>query len=178
MPGFQLPLFVETALRPRDYATASGDLKVGSRYQLEGSSGGLIEACDEPSSFAVTWEYDGSMSWLRVTLEPTGTGTALELVHESPVDALFWEQYGPGAIGLGWDLTMLVRSQRLATGEALTQRMNFCFGVRLKVPYFVARLQRHGPTPPSTTATRLKRHEKQPSEAPTSIHPMATPPSR
>ncbi len=101
----------------RWFLPVSGELKVGARYQLEGSSGGLIEACIEPSSFAVTWEYDGSMSWVRVTLEPTEVGTTLELVHESPVDPPFWKQYGPGATGLGWDMTMLFLSQHLATGE-------------------------------------------------------------
>lgn len=102
---------------PRWFLPVSGDLKVGTRYQLEGSSGGLIEACVEPTSFAVTWEYDAALSWLRVALEPAEAGTVLELVHESPVDPLFWKQYGPGATGLGWDLTMLVLSQYLATGD-------------------------------------------------------------
>lgn len=102
---------------PRWFLPVKGDLKIGGHYQLEGSSGGRIEACAEPSSFAVTWEYDGSRSWLRVTLESAETGTVLEVVHESPVDPPFWEQYGPAATGLGWDLTMLVLSQHLATGE-------------------------------------------------------------
>ncbi len=163
---------------PRWFLPVSGDLKVGARYQLEGSSGGLIETCVEPSSFAVTWEYDGSTSWLGVTLEPAETGTTLELVHESPVDPVFWKQYGPGATGLGWDLTMLVLSQHIATGEEFDPSDENAFGVRLKVPCSVGRLQRHGLTPPSATATRLKRHEKQPNEALTSTHPMADPPSR
>ena len=142
---------------PRWFLPVKGDLKIGGHYQLEGSSGGRIEACTEPSSLAVTWEYDGSMSWLRVTLEPAETGTVLEVVHESPVDPPFWKQYGPAATGLGWDLDD-AGPQPTSCGreKRSSRRMKTRFGVRLKVRCFVDRLQRHGLTPRSTTATRVE----------------------
>jgi len=92
---------------PRWFLPITGQLELGGRYQLEGNAGGTIEGCDEPDSFAVTWEFDGSVSWVSVLLTPADGGTRLELVHESPVDPSFWAQYGPGATGLGWDLSLI-----------------------------------------------------------------------
>jgi uncharacterized protein YndB with AHSA1/START domain len=92
---------------PRWFLPISGDLRESGRYQLEGNAGGLVERCKEPDSFAVTWEYGGMVSWLEVTLTPDGDGTRLELVHEAHVDPELWGQFGPGAVGVGWDLGLM-----------------------------------------------------------------------
>lgn len=92
---------------PRWFLPVSGDLRVGGRFQLEGNAGGNVERCDEPERLAVTWEFGDQVSWLTVTLAPTGDGTTLELVHEAPVDPGFWTQFGPGAVGIGWDLALM-----------------------------------------------------------------------
>lgn len=92
---------------PRWFLPVSGDLRPGGRYQLEGNAGGVVERCEEPQSFAVTWEYGGNVSWLEVRLTSDGDGTVLELVHEAPVVPEFWDQYGPGAVGVGWDLGLM-----------------------------------------------------------------------
>jgi uncharacterized protein YndB with AHSA1/START domain len=104
---------------PRWFMPISGDLTVGGRYQLEGNAGGVVERCAAPESFAVTWEFGGGVSWLEVTLRPADGGTTLELVHESPVDPDFWTQYGPGAVGVGWDLSLMGLGRHLGTGESL-----------------------------------------------------------
>jgi uncharacterized protein YndB with AHSA1/START domain len=104
---------------PRWFLPISGDLHVGGRYQLEGQAGGVIERCDEPESFAVTWEYGGMVSWLEVTLTPADDGTTLELVHEAHVDPGLWEQFGPGAVGVGWDLALMGLGLHIESGEAL-----------------------------------------------------------
>ncbi|WP_076818926.1 SRPBCC family protein [Pseudofrankia asymbiotica] len=101
---------------PRWFLPVSGELALGGRYQLEGNAGGIVERCDEPASFAVTWEFGGTVSWLNVTLTPAGGGTVLELVHESPVDPDFWKQFGPGAVGVGWDLGLMGLGLYLDTG--------------------------------------------------------------
>ncbi|MDN3243635.1 SRPBCC family protein [Glycomyces tritici] len=88
---------------PRWFQPVSGDLEVGGRYQFEAQAGGTIERCDAPELLAVTWEFGGGMSWLEVRLSEDGGGTVLELVHEAPVDPAMWAQYGPGAVGIGWD---------------------------------------------------------------------------
>src|SRR4051794_4539265 len=50
---------------PRWFLPISGDLEVGGRYQLEGNAGGVVERCDEPRAFAVTWEMGDRISWLE-----------------------------------------------------------------------------------------------------------------
>ena len=92
---------------PRWFLPVTGDLSVGGRFQLEGNAGGTIERCDPPKSFAATWEFGGQLSWIEVelTAEPGGW-TRLELQHIAHVDDL-WAQFGPGAVGIGWDMALL-----------------------------------------------------------------------
>jgi uncharacterized protein YndB with AHSA1/START domain len=92
---------------PRWFSPVSGDLRAGGRYQVEGNASGVVERCDAPERFALTWEFAGQVSWLAVTLTPVAGGTTLELVHEAPVDPGVWAQYGPGAVGVGWDLSLM-----------------------------------------------------------------------
>jgi len=102
---------------PRWFLPVSGELKAGGRYQLEGNAGGVVERCDEPESFAVTWEFGGMVTWLTVTLASDGQGTRLELAHEAHVDPAMWGQFGPGAVGVGWDLGLMGLGLHLETGE-------------------------------------------------------------
>ncbi|RYE09110.1 MAG: SRPBCC family protein [Hyphomicrobiales bacterium] len=89
----------------RWFLPISGDLKLGGRYQLEGNAGGTITDCDAPHFFATTWEMMGQTSWLEVRLTSAGAGrSTLELSHIAIVDEAFWPTYGPGAVGVGWDL--------------------------------------------------------------------------
>ena len=97
---------VTTAPRIRRwFLPVSGELKLGGRYQLEGNAGGTITACSAPRQFATTWEMGGQTSWLEVRLYSDAPGKAtLELTHTAVVDEAFWPTYGPGAVGVGWDL--------------------------------------------------------------------------
>ena len=92
--------------------------QVGGRYQLEGNAGGEVLACDPPRSLAVTWEYGGQVSWVTVTLTPAGDGTRLELVHDVPADE-HWNTYGPGAVGIGWEMGLRGLAEHVASGEAV-----------------------------------------------------------
>jgi uncharacterized protein YndB with AHSA1/START domain len=97
-----------------------GDVAVGGTYQLIGNAGGTVEACDRPERFAVTWEMQGMVSWVDVTLaEAPGGGTILTLRHEAPFDEGFWTQFGPGAVGVGWDLSLHGLGLHLASGVTL-----------------------------------------------------------
>ncbi|WP_277210604.1 SRPBCC family protein [Isoptericola croceus] len=107
---------------PRWFLPVDGDLAPGGRYQFEGNAGGTIERCEAPESFSVTWEFGGGTSWVTVTLRPHDGGTLLELVHEAPVQPEFWEQYGPGATGVGWDLTLMGLGLHLDTGAGSDPR--------------------------------------------------------
>jgi uncharacterized protein YndB with AHSA1/START domain len=102
---------------PRWFLPVSGDLVVGGRFQLEGNAGGTIQACDPPHGFTATWEFGDTTSWIALRLTAVGEGTRLELEHTLPVDE-HWELYGPGAVGVGWDLGItLGLRQHLASGE-------------------------------------------------------------
>ena len=81
-----------------------------------------MEHCDEPRAFAVTWEFGGMVSWLRVHLSPAGDGTTLELVHEAHVDPDMWDQFGPGAVGVGWDLALMGLGLHVETDGAPAPR--------------------------------------------------------
>lgn len=88
----------------RWFLPVSGDLQQGGRYQLTGHAGGTISRCDKPQGFAATWEYGGDVSWIEVRLTAEGADrTRLELEHVAHVADEFWDQFGPGATGLGWD---------------------------------------------------------------------------
>jgi uncharacterized protein YndB with AHSA1/START domain len=92
---------------PRWFAPVSGQLEPGGRFQVQGNAGGKITACTPPRSFAATWEYGGEVSWIEVGLAETGPQSArLTLTHTAPVNA-FWEKFGPGAVGVGWELAFL-----------------------------------------------------------------------
>lgn len=89
----------------RWFAPVSGDLRLGGRFQIEGNSSGKIERCDPPASFAATWEFGGQLSWIEVRLSELDGGTRFSLEHVVPVDE-HWAQFGPGAVGIGWDLAV------------------------------------------------------------------------
>jgi uncharacterized protein YndB with AHSA1/START domain len=105
---------------PRWFLPVSGDLRLGGRYQFEGNAGGEITACDPPRLLAATWEFGGGVSWLTVRLaEEKGGGARLELEHIAHVEGDFWDQFGPGAVGVGWDLALIGLGLHLATGAAV-----------------------------------------------------------
>ncbi|GAA3334706.1 SRPBCC family protein [Amorphoplanes nipponensis] len=89
---------------PRWFLPVSGDLREGGTYQFEGNAGGTVSRCDKPHGFAATWEFGGQVSWIEVRLSAEGDGRArFELEHVAHVADEFWDQYGPGATGVGWD---------------------------------------------------------------------------
>ncbi|OXM43317.1 SRPBCC family protein [Amycolatopsis alba] len=103
---------------PRWFLPVSGDLRAGGKYQLEGNAGGTIERCDPPKSFAATWEYGGDVSWIEVRLSPEADGrTRFELDHTA-VPNEHWNQFGPGAVGIGWDMMLNGLALHLESGEA------------------------------------------------------------
>ncbi len=111
---------VTTAARiKRWFLPVTGELQLGGRYQLEGNAGGTITACEPGRSFATTWEFAGQTSWLEVRLSAGGPGKAtLELSHIAIVDENFWPTYGPGAVGVGWDLGLLGLQRHIENPEA------------------------------------------------------------
>jgi uncharacterized protein YndB with AHSA1/START domain len=106
---------------PRWFSPVSGDLKLGGRYQIEGNAAGTILRCEPPAALDITWEFGGGTSWVTLRLAPEGAGTRLTLEHIMLVEYMtgeHWLQFGPGAVGVGWDLSFLGLGLHLASGAA------------------------------------------------------------
>lgn len=100
---------------PRWFLPITGELRLGGRFQLEGNAGGEIKRCEPPKQLSVTWEFGGDVSWVRVVLTRADTGqTRMALEHIAHVPDDFWEQFGPGAAGVGWDLSFVGLAEHLA----------------------------------------------------------------
>jgi uncharacterized protein YndB with AHSA1/START domain len=103
---------------PRWFLPISGELRVGGRYQLAGNAGGTIQRCDPPRTFAATWEFGGDVTWIELRLSPAANGrTRFELEHIAHVDDEQWLQFGPGAVGVGWDLGLMSLGIHLTSGQ-------------------------------------------------------------
>jgi hypothetical protein len=60
------------------------------------------------------------MSWLNVTLSEERAGlTRLDLEHIAHVEGDMWDRFGPGAVGVGWDLALMGLARHLASGVAV-----------------------------------------------------------
>jgi len=88
---------------PRWFLPITGELKEGGSYQLTGNAGGTITSCDKPNGYTATWEFGGEVSWIEVRLTEEEGGTRFLLEHVAHVKDEWWEQFGPGATGIGWD---------------------------------------------------------------------------
>ena len=105
---------------PRWFLPISGDLRLGGHYQLEGNASGTVERCDPPRTFAATWEFGGEVSWIEVRLaeQPDGR-TRFELEHVASVTDERWAQFGPGAVGIGWDMVLAGLARHLPDGAPI-----------------------------------------------------------
>jgi len=105
----------------RWFLPISGDYRVGGSYQFEGNAGGTIVACERPTRLRVTWVYgevgDAPPSELEIRLTPAGEDrTAFVLEHVAVVPEEMWAEYGPGAVGVGWDGAVLGLALHLEGG--------------------------------------------------------------
>jgi uncharacterized protein YndB with AHSA1/START domain len=107
----------------RWFLPISGDFRLGGSYQFEGQAGGKILECDKPHRLLVTWVYGdtsdpASTSEVEVRLTALGAdSTVFELLHTAAVPDEMWDQFGPGAVGVGWDMGLLGLSLHLSSGD-------------------------------------------------------------
>lgn len=105
---------------PRWFLPVEGDLKLGGRYQFKGNAGGEITRCEAPRHLAVTWEFGNELTWLDVVLTEVGAEqTQLELTHVAHIDQSRWDEYGPGAVGVGWDGGLMGLAEHISGKPAL-----------------------------------------------------------
>lgn len=106
---------------PRWFLPVSGELREGGHFQFEGNAGGRILTCDRPRRIEVTWAAGGGAdSYVSISLTPTAERTRFTLDHEAVMDGVMqgmWRQYGPGAVGIGWDLALIGLELHLASGQ-------------------------------------------------------------
>ena len=102
---------------PRWFSSVSGDFELGGRFHVENNASGTITECVPNQKIAATWEFGGGVSWITVTLMPEGDKTRLELEHVAHVDP-HWERFGPGAVGVGWDLGFMGLGRHIAEPSA------------------------------------------------------------
>ena len=102
---------------PRWFLPIEGDLKLGGKYQLKGNAGGTITACNPPRQFAATWEYGGGITWIEVTVAADRGKARMTLAHTAIIED-HWNQFGPGAVGIGWDLAVMGLGRHLSTGAS------------------------------------------------------------
>jgi uncharacterized protein YndB with AHSA1/START domain len=103
---------------PRWFLPVSGELREGGRFELHGNASGTIESCDPPHGFTATWEFGGQVSRIELRLEPAGDGTRFTLLHSVPEDD-HWRRFGPGAVGVGWDLGLWGLGRHIESGAAV-----------------------------------------------------------
>jgi uncharacterized protein YndB with AHSA1/START domain len=101
----------------RWFLPIEGELTLKGRYQLKGNAGGTITRCDRPEAIDVTWEFMGGISWVNLRLASIGKHTRLTLEHIAHKDGIGEEhlkKFGPGAVGIGWDLGLHGLERHLA----------------------------------------------------------------
>ena len=95
----------------RDWA-----LYEGGHYELAGNASGVILACEPPGRLLLTWDFGGDSSWVEVQVTPDEDrpgGCILTLAQTASIDEKSWAQFGPGAVGVGWDLALLALARYL-----------------------------------------------------------------
>lgn len=106
---------------PRWFSPVTGDFRLGGRYQIEGNASGEIRECEPPSRLGLTWEWQEQVSWVNVDLVQEREGvTRLRLEHVAHVPGDFWDRYGAGAAGGGWDLALLGLHMHLSGDTSVT----------------------------------------------------------
>ena len=103
----------------RWFGAVEGDLRLGGRYRIEGNASGSITRCERPEAVDLSWEYMGHTSWVNVRVARDGRKAQLTIEHIAHKDGVgaaaeHYKQFGPGAGGVGWDLSLYGLERHLA----------------------------------------------------------------
>ena len=105
----------------RWFLPISGDYRIGGHYQFEGNAGGEILACERPNRLLVSWIYGGPEapgSEVESRLAAAADdSTVLDFLHTAVVPDEMWGEYGPGAVGVGWEMGLLGLELHLIGGS-------------------------------------------------------------
>jgi hypothetical protein len=112
----------EPASTPKTWSCSRTGSGARARYaqSFRRNAGGTIERCDPPRSFAATWEFGDETTWIEVRLsEQPGGRIRFELEHVAHVADERWAQFGPGAVGVGWDLALVGLARHMSGAEPM-----------------------------------------------------------
>jgi uncharacterized protein YndB with AHSA1/START domain len=116
----------------RWFLPVSGDLRLGGHYQFEGNAGGEILACEPPSLLRISWVMGEptpeSFSEVEVRLSRADAGTLFEMEHTAHVPDEMWDQFGPGAVGVGWEGAVMGLGLHLESGFGLSTEEKAAWG--------------------------------------------------
>lgn len=103
----------------RWYGPVEGTVASGStvRFPRSGAEA-TIEICDHHRFFNLAWDPQNDGGLVQVSLTKVQEGTVLTLRHTLPRNQ-HWDQYGPAAVGLGWDGMLLALSFYLQGDDRL-----------------------------------------------------------
>ena len=103
---------------PLWFAPVSGKFEPGGHYAIEGNASGTITECEPLSHFTLTWEFAGDVSWVVVRVrEEEEDRTRITLAHTALLSP-HWDEYGPGAVGVGWEMGFLGLAMHIADPNA------------------------------------------------------------
>ena len=92
---------------PHWFTNVTGDLKLNGRYHVQDNASGTITECEPQSHVTLTWEFAGDTSWVELQFDSEAPDQVrLTLTHTSILSD-FWDTYGPGATGVGWEMAFL-----------------------------------------------------------------------
>lgn len=107
---------------PRWFGQVEGDLRLGGHYQVKDNASGTIIQCEKLKGFELTWEYAGDVSWVKVELTIVQPNkTQLHLQHQAGAEGDHFNIYGPGAVGVGWDLWITFLSHHIKTNGPIDE---------------------------------------------------------
>jgi uncharacterized protein YndB with AHSA1/START domain len=105
----------------RWFLPLSGDLRPGGSLQLEGNAGGTITRCEPPHRLQLTWQFgDAEPSLLSLELTAAGDDTTELVLRHIVADDDHWAQFGPGAVGVGWDAALAALAASIAGDDGPT----------------------------------------------------------
>ena len=88
------------------FQPVTGELKLGGRFQIQDNAAGSVVSCQSGESYSITWEFAGDVSWVDVSLVALEhSSVRLSIAHTMNFSE-HWTHYGPGATGVGWELSL------------------------------------------------------------------------
>ena len=104
---------------PRWFLPVSGDLRLGGRYQLEGNAGGDDRALRPAAALLRHLGVRRRGSWIEVRLPRRGgrPDAARARAHRRASSDERWAEFGPAAVGIGWDMALLGLALHLSGGQ-------------------------------------------------------------